>query len=200
MGHEEKFSADEPTNTEGSGNASQMGHENQTLGDTPKTPKDLPEIPGGNGNSKALMGHEEKSEVGPEKELENKGTVIAKSNNATQKAASQKEAFRVAAKLLTEGVIQEGDLEQKVAQLAKYEPEQIRDYEKAVFAKVKANKRGLTASSEGLEKPLIINEASSRKKTADKNLVSKIQELLSLNQKNKLVEEMPDFKVRNLYR
>ena len=197
MGHEHAFSAEEPTDTEASGNQAEMGHENETLGSVPKTPKDQPTIPGGNDSKEALMGHEGDNNSGPEKKTENKGTVIAKNSNAESRLASQNAAFAVAAKLLTAGVIQEGQLQEKVTQLAQYRVEQIRDYEKAVFANVNAKKRGLTTASEGLERPLVINEASSRKQSVDQNLVAKIQSLLSLDKKNKLAEETPDFNIRN---
>jgi len=192
LGHEEPFSAKKPNNTEDTGNGSMMGHEADTLGSVPKSPKDHPDVPEG-GTSGALMGHEGDAELNPEKQTDIKGTVIAKSNEES-KAARNKEAFRVAARLLKAGVIEETQLENKISQLAQYQPDQIRDYEKAVFAQVVSKNKGLRSVSEGLQKPLIINEASSMKKSSiDEQLVNQIQSLFKMDEMNQETAKNKDF-------
>ena len=194
MGHEPKFDPDTPTNTESSN--SHMGHEKESLGDKPTSPDDHPEIPADN----ALMGHEEKSEVGPEKQTRNKGTVIAESDRESEvHVESQQLAFRVAGTMLQKGLIEASQLETKITELAKYEPAQIRDFESMVLKSVIENKKGFTTASRGLEQPLVINEASSHRNANDE-LQTKLASLFTLSARNQEADSNPDASWRQAYK
>lgn len=195
IAHEEDFKPDTPKNTEGSGDESMMGHEKETLKSRPTAPKDQPDIP----VDKALMGHEgdAERERDPEKQTNIKGTVIA-GGDAESKAQSQKEAFQVAGKMIEAGIISADQLQTKVDELAQYTPDLIRNYEKAAFAKVSANKKGLDTASEGLERPLVIHEASSMRNAKD-DLQSQLQSMFALDKRNKSAEALPDFETRKAY-
>lgn len=205
QGHEPDFTAETPTNTEGSGNESMQGHEAETLGDRPTSPKDHPDFPEDN----ALMGHEEGDEVGPEKQTKNKGTVIA-SGDEESGSNSQNEAFRVAGKMLEAGIIASSELQTKVSELSSYKVAQIKDYEKAVFSSVAKAKKGLSAGSEGIEQPLIVSEAQSQKDAikrekiaqSDQNqeLQTKLASLFSLNQQNLIAANETDHDMFKAYR
>jgi len=197
LGHEPDFKADTPENTEGSGNSSMMGHEEDSLGDVPKSPSHHPDVAEDN----QLMGHEEDSDLGPEKQLKDKGTVIASGDEESSKAnsASQNEAFRVAGRMLQEGMIKAADLQTKVDELSKYAPSQIKDLEKGMFSKTAEAKKGLTTASEGIEQALVISESSSHRNGQD-DLTSKLQSMFTLGKQNKQAQETPDFDLRNTFR
>jgi len=182
IGKEEKFDAKEPANVKGSGNASEIGGENEALGDRPDSPKDQPSIPADD----ALMGHEGRDK-GPEKQTKDKGTVIADSN-------SESEAYRVAGRMLEQGFIKSEDLKSKVVELQKYEPAQIKDFEKSIFA----GKKGLDSVSDGLSQPVIINETSNQKDSQE-DLSSKLASLFSLEIMNKEADQNENTQMRKTY-
>ncbi len=190
IGHEPEFSADTPENTEDSGDGAMMGHEKETLKSTPKSPKDHPEIP----EDDARMGHEV---LAPEKQLRDKGTVIARSDEESE-VQKQAEAFRVAGLMLEKEIITASELQVKVNELAKYELGQIKDYAKAIFANHKTAKKGLDTASEGLEQALVINETSSQRDGTNE-LAAKLQTLFYLDKQNKEALENPDFSVRKAF-
>jgi len=195
MGHEPKFTADTPTNTE-TANNSHMGHEKETLGDKPTSPKDHPELPVDN----ALMGHEEGGEIGPEKQTRDKGTVIAGGDTEKPEVLieSRKLAFSVAAEMLQYDLIEAAQLESKVNELAKYEPAQIQDFRNAIAKQANESKKGFTTESRGLEQPLVINEASSVRNSQDE-LATKLSSLFSLQKQNDAATETPDFALRQAF-
>lgn len=202
IGHEPKFTADTPENTEGSGDESQMGHEGESMGSRPTSPKDHPEIP----EDDARMGHEEE-DLKPEKQLKDKGTVIAGGDEESevQGKSSQDEAIRVAGRMLEAGVIKSNELPKKVAELARYELGQIQDIEKAMFSKAR---KGLDAASEGIERPLVVSEAASdRSQTIEvkdasqrqAELVNKLTDMFTLGKRNKKASEDPDYELRKTF-
>ena len=188
IGKEDAFTADEPTNTEGSGNESLMGHENETVGDRPTSPKDHPSIPADN----QTMGEEGK-EIAPEKQTRDKGTVIANSNEKSD-GLKTKEAMRVAGRMLEAKLISVDGLQQKIAELSSYQTSQIRDIERSVFS----TKKGLDTAPEGISQPVIINEKSSAI-NASGSLTNKLQGMFSLDKRNKLADSDDDIDLRRAY-
>lgn len=193
IGKEEKMDASEPNNVKGSGNESQMGHENETLGDRPDSPKDHPDVATGN----AQMGQEE---LDSEKTTKDKGTVIAKTESN-----SESEAIRVAARMLQAKMIEASNMMAKIQELKTYKPAQIKDIEKAIFA----GKKGLDTVADGMTQPVVINEASSEKlaiKEAQANAVDtadelkkNLQSLFRLEQQNMEADNDEQIQLRRLY-
>ena len=194
IGKEEKFDAKGPENTQGTGNASMIGHEKETLGDRPDSPKDHPDVATGN----AQMG---KEELDSEKTTKDKGTVIAETDSG-----SESEAIRVASKMLQSKMIEASGMESKIQELKSYKPAQIKDIEKAIFS----DKKGFDSVSDGMSQAVIINEASSEKlaiKEAKANSVSpadelakNLQSLFSLEQQNVDADNDEQIQLRKLYR
>jgi hypothetical protein len=180
IGKEEKFTAEEPTNVEGSATESLMGHESETIGDAPKEPADQPDIATGN----AQMG---KEELDSEKTTKDKGTVIASGD-------SESEAIRVAGRMLQASQIEAIDLPTKINELKAYRPSQIRDIEKAIFAQ-----KGLNTVDDGkLSQSVQINEASSVRNANDE-LSTKITGLFSLDKQNKEADNSEVTQLRRTY-
>jgi len=188
MANEESFSAEEPKNVKSDGNGSMMGHEKETLGDKPDSPKDHPDIPAGN----ALMGHEEDS-INSEKQTDIKGTVIAGSNAESE--ARVKLATQVAAEMMQAGLISGQNLYQKINELKQYGPSQIRDYRKAIFA----NRKGLDTVSDGIERPVIISEASNQH-GGQGELSSRIKSMFTLSKQTEEALRDPDFALKFAHR
>ncbi len=198
IGKEEKFDAKGPENTQGKGNASMMGHESETIGDRPDSPKDHPDVATGN----AQMGQEE---LDSEKTTKDKGTVIAKTDSG-----SESEAVRVAGKMLQASMIEADGLGAKIQELKSYKPAQIKDIEKAIFA----SKKGLDTVSDGMSQAVIISEASSEKlaikeaKAAEEafntnstdELAKNLQSLFSLDQQNVDADNDETIQLRRMYR
>jgi len=180
LGKEDKFTADEPKDTEGSATESLMGHESETVGDAPKSPADHPDIATGN----AQMGHED---LDSEKTNKDKGTVIAKTE-------PESEAYRVAGRMLESRMISASELQTKVNELTAYKPAQIRDFEKSIFA----SKKGLDTVSDGMSQAVVINEASNVRNSQDE-LASQLSELFSLEKRNKLADEDPMIQLRRTF-
>jgi intein/homing endonuclease len=180
IGKEEKFTADEPKNTEGSATESLIGHEKETIGNAPKSPADHPDVFTGN----AQQGQEE---LNSEKTTKDKGTVIANSD-------SESEAIRVAGRMLQARKIDASELQGKIGELKGYKPEQIRDIEKAIFAQ-----KGLDSVSDGLSRPVQINEASSVRNAQD-DLRTQLQGMFTLGRQNKLAETDETTQLRQAFR
>jgi len=181
IGKEDKFTAEDPTNVEGSATESLMGHESETLKAAPKEPADQPEVFTGN----AQQG---KEELDSEKTVKDKGTVIANSD-------AESEAMRVAALMLQSKKIEASELVTKVNELRQYQPAQIRDFEKAIFA----SEKGLDTVEDGkLSQPVQINEASSVRNAKDE-LSSKISGLFSLASQNREADESELAQLRKTY-
>ena len=179
IGNEAKFNAKEPTDTEGGKTESLIGHESETLGSIPKSPADHHSIPADN----ATMGQEK---LTPEKQTEDKGTVIA--NN-------ESEAYRVAGRMLEARMIKSSDLEKKVAELKSYKPAQIKDFEKSIFA----GKKGFDAVSDGMSQAVVINETSNVKDSKEE-LSTKLSSLFSLEQQNLLADNDETIQLRKTFR
>jgi len=180
IGKEEAFTADTPTNTEGSATESLMGEEKSTLDKAPKSPADHPEVFTGN----AQMG---KEDLDSEKTVKDKGTVIA--------SDSESEACRVAGRMLQAKMIEASELSGKISELKAYKPEQIADFEKAIFAK-----KGLDTGSDGkLSQTVQINEASSVKNAHDE-LSKQLQAMFTLGKQNTIADEDTTTQLRRAYR
>jgi len=181
IGKEEKFTAEEPSNVEGSATESLMGHESETLKAAPKEPADQPDVFTGN----AQQG---KEELDSEKTTKDKGTVIADSD-------SESEAIRVAGLMLQSKKIEASELATKVKELRQYQPAQIRDFEKSIFA----SEKGLNTVEDGkLSQTVQINETSSVRNAKDE-LSSKISRLFSLDRQNKEADASELTQLRRTY-
>ena len=168
IGKEEKFTAEEINLSDVKSDSGMMGHESETIGTKPDSPKDHPDVFTGN----ALQGKEESSEIGSEKTTKDKGTVIANND-------SESEAIRVAGRMLQASQIEATDLPTKINELKAYKPSQIRDIEKAIFAQ-----KGLNTVSDGMSQTIQINEASSVRGSQD-DITSKLSTLFTLDKQNK---------------
>ncbi|MFW6028832.1 MAG: hypothetical protein ACOCRO_01115, partial [Halanaerobiales bacterium] len=188
IGNEEKFDAEEPKNTKGEGNKSEIGYENETIGDRPDSPKDNAEIPADD----ATMGEEDNE---PEKQTKNKGTVIAE---------SESEAIRVAGKMLEKGKIKSSELQDKISELKTYKPEQIKDIEKSMFSKAK---KGLDTVADGASQAIVINETSGLKEAQKENeknqqnntLTNKLASIFSLSRQNEEADKDENIQLRKKY-
>jgi len=182
LGNEEKFDAKGPTTVKGDGNASEIGHENETIGDRPDSPKDHPTIPA----DAATMGGEGK-ELAPEKQTQDKGTVIAHRD-------SESEAYRVAGRMLERNLIKASELQMKVAELKEYKPAQIKDFENSIFA----GKKGFDTASDGISQPVVINENSNVRDSQDE-LATKLSAMFSLGKQNKMADDDPQIQLRKSF-
>ncbi len=164
IGNEEKFTADDPDNVEGSATESVIGHEKETVEKAPKSPADHPDVFTGN----AQQG---KEELDSEKTNKDKGTVIGSTD-------SESEAIRVAGRMLQANQIKPADLPTKISELKAYKPAQIKDIEKAIFAQ-----KGLDTVSDGMSQSVQINEASSVRNSQD-DITTKLSSLFTLGKQN----------------
>ena len=181
IGKEEKFDAAVIDESDVKSDSGHIGHESEAVGDKPDSPKDHPDVNTGN----AQMGHEE---LDSEKTTKDKGTVIASND-------SESEAIRVAGKMLQASQITPSDLPTKINELRAYKPEQIRDIEKAIFAK-----KGLdTDTVDGMSQTVQINEASNVRNGQEK-LGSQIQSLFSLDKQNSDADNDETTQLRNAYK
>jgi hypothetical protein len=176
IGKEEEIKSVEINEGDVKSDSGFIGHEKETLENKPDSPKDHPEVFTG----KAQMG---KEELDSEKTTKDKGTVIAHSN-------SESEAFRVAARMLQNKKIEASDLQQKINELKRYQPEQIKDIEKSIFAH-----KGLDTVSDGLSQPVQINETSSVKNASD-DLAKQLQGMFTLGKQNQWAEGDENTQIR----
>jgi len=168
IGDEDKFTADDPGKVKS--DSGFIGKEKETLKSKPDEPKDQPSFPAGGGKMKTDTND-------PEKQEQDKGTVIAESSQKQVEAAT-----KLAGKMLAAGNISVDDLATKIKELSSYKVATISDLEKSLFA----TKKGLTAASDGLESPVIISEASA---VPRETLKSQLQGMFSLDHKNKQAQE-----------
>jgi hypothetical protein len=182
IGKEEKFTAEEINESDVKSDSGFMGHESETIGSKPDSPKDHPDVFTGN----ALQGKEEGSEIGSEKTTKDKGTVIANND-------SESEAIRVAGRMLQADHITPADLPTKISELKAYRPAQIKDIEKAIFAK-----KGLNTVSDGMSQSIQINEASSVRNGQD-DITSKLSSLFTLEKQNRDADQDDMTQLRKTY-
>lgn len=182
--HEESDNVEVPED----GSGAFMGHEEESIGDVPKAPDHQPEIPEGGG----VNDHYDKNDrYAPEKQERLKGTVIAEGNEEST-TARKEAAIRVAGRMLEAKQINAGQLPAKIAELERYEPEQIADLEKAMFGVVR---KGLDTVAQGSETAFVVPD-SSNVKNASEELTNKLQGLFSLHNKNIAASEDPNADLR----
>tara|TARA_B100000614_G_scaffold262909_1_gene300791 strand:+ start:255020 stop:260860 length:5841 start_codon:yes stop_codon:yes gene_type:complete len=175
------------------GNASFMGHEEESIGDVPKSPEHHPEFPAGGGqNSK----YDRNERYAPEKQERDKGTVIARRDEESL-AARKKAAQVLAGKMVASGLIQPAQIVDKIAQLERYQIEQIADLEKSIFGG--ASRKGLDAVAKGAQTPLVVNASANEREPAGE-LRTKLQSLFTLDRRNQLADSDDDAQLRNGYR
>lgn len=179
IGQEEKFTAEEINESDVKSDSGMIGHEKETIGNKPDSPKDHPDIFTGN----AQQGQEE---LNSEKTTKDKGTVIADTD-------SESEAIRVAGRMLQAEHISPADLPTKINELKEYRPSQIKDIEKAIFAK-----KGLNTVSDGMSQSIQINEASSVRNAQD-DLSTKLSSLFTLDKQNKDADSNDLTQLRKTY-
>jgi hypothetical protein len=172
------------------GNGAFMGHEEESIGEIPKSPKNHPKFPAGGGKNPKYDRNEKNN---PEKQDHDKGTVIA-SRDEESLAARRKAAEKLAGKMIEKGIITAGQISTKIAELSRYQIEQIADYEKSLFG-VTA-KKGLDAVSQGAQTPLVIHANKNGKNDAAVELKDKLQSLFSLDRDNRLADGDPDAQIR----
>ena len=182
IGKEDKFTAETISDSEVKSNAGHIGHEQESIGEKPDSPKSHPDVHTGN----AQMGQEE---LDSEKTTKDKGTVIAEND-------SKSEAYRVAGRMLQAKKIEASELQSKIDEFKTYKPEQIRDIEKGVFASVK----GLNTVSDGkVSQPVQINEASSVRNSKDE-LSTQLKAMFTLGRQNSIADDDTDTQLRKAYR
>jgi len=173
------------------GNTSFMGHEEESIGDVPKSPEDHPEFPAGGG----VNPHYDRNErFAPEKQEKDKGTVIAGSD-AESLVARRKVAHTLAGRMLAAGLIQPEGLYEKASELEKYEVSQILDLEKGIFGGGVARK-GLNAVAQGAQTPLVISANSNERGDPATELKSKLQSMFSLDRSNRLADDDDEAQLR----
>lgn len=171
------------------GNGAFMGHEEESIGEVPKSPKHHPKFPAGGKNPK----YDRNEKNNPEKQDHDKGTVIASSDEESL-VARRKAAEKLAGKMIAKGIITADQISTKIAELSRYEIEQIADYEKSLFG-VTA-KKGLDTVAKGAQTPLVIHANKNSKNDPAVELKSKLQSLFSLDRLNGLAAEDPNAQIR----
>lgn len=171
------------------GSGAFMGHEEESIGAVPKAPEHQPEIPEGGGVN---PDYDQNDRYAPEKQTDIKGTVIARSNEESS-TARKNAAIRVAARMLENKKITASQLLAKVAELERYEVEQIQDFEKAMFGVVR--KKGLDTVAQGSETALLIPERSNSR-DASTELTKQIQGLFELDRRNRAAADDPNANLR----
>jgi len=104
-----------------------------------------------------------------------------------------KEATRVAGRMLQSGKIDVHELSAKIAELQRYESEQIKDFEKNIFAH-----QGLNTAPDGEEQALVVNEASNGRNSQD-HLADRLVKMFSLNRKNEAAQSDSDIELRKTF-
>lgn len=148
------------------------------------------------------MGHESELGYTAEKQTQmtggnaGAGSVESVGGYKGKKASgnSKDAAIKLAGRMLESGLIKADQLPAKLTELQRYEVSQLRDLEKAMFAKTSSSK-GLKVASSGVEQPLVISEASSHK-NASTDLKGKIASLFRLQQQVELAQESEATKLK----
>jgi hypothetical protein len=99
----------------------------------------------------------------------------------------------VAGRMLQADHITPADLPTKISELKAYRPAQIKDIEKAIFAK-----KGLNTVSDGMSQSIQINEASSVRNGQD-DITSKLSSLFTLDKQNKDADQDDMTQLRKTY-
>jgi hypothetical protein len=165
------------------GNGSFMGHEEESIGDVPKSPEHHPEFPAGGGKNPK---YDKNDRFDAEKQDRNKGTVIA-GRDAESLAVRQKAAQTLAGRMLQAGMLTPESLFTKASELERYETEQIADIEKSIFGG--AARKGLNTVAQGTQTPLVINAKSNKPDDAASELQGRLQSLFSLEKRNRLADD-----------
>ena len=171
-----------------------LGNEQESIGDKP-TEKDTPSIPTSDARVK---GEKDNQKIAPEKEEQATGNAaqngVTASSGKESKPNTLKEATRIAGRMLVEGMIKDTQLSQKISELSEYKAPQLADFESAIFA----SKKGLNASSDGLEQPVIISEASNAR-SGSGELFEKLSGMFSLSERVDLADSDDSVQIRKSY-
>jgi len=176
-----------------------IGNEQESIGDKPDPVKDTPDIPA---KDDRIGGEKDNEKIAPEKEDQMTGkTDSGALASSKEDSKVTKEAYALAGRMLQKGLISPDQLGIKVAELSVYKPSQLADLEKSMFVK-----KGLDASSDGLEGPaVLISETSTEKRAQSEHvspqdeLTGKLQGLFSLDIRNKEADSIPDTELRQKY-
>ncbi len=169
------------------GDGAFMGHEKESIGDVPKSPKNHPSFPAGENKLEKEKGNERHS---PEKQDNDKGTVIAGSN-AGSLTERREAAQKLAGIMIEKGIITASQISSKIAELSRYEVSQISDLEKAMFSG--SVKKGLDAVAKGEQTPIVM---SSKVQNANEELRNKLSSMFSSSRLNDLAENDIDTQIR----
>lgn len=175
IGDEKEIKSNEVKDSEVKSEGTFIGKQKQTLKSKPDSPKDNPTIPVGD----ARMGEET---LEGEKETKVKGTVIAES--------SEKDAIRLASKMLQAGQITPEQMFTKVTELKQYKSAQILDLEKALFA----SKKGFATEANGSETAVIVPESANVKD----DFTGKLASMFKLDKQVKIAQAT-DVELRKLH-
>lgn len=162
-----------------------MGHEEESIGSVPKSPEAEPSIPAGGGKNEKFDKNEKNT---PEKQENIKGTVIAGGNE--ESLASKRAAEKLAGKMIERGMITAEQISSKIAELSRYQVEQIADYEKALFGAIA--KKGLDAVAGGVSTPLVINASKNIRQDPAVELKNKLQSHFKLDKQNRFADGDPN--------
>ena len=173
-----------------------LGKEQESIGDKPDAEKDTPDVP----NDDARMkGEKDNDKIAPEKGNEMTGSNdnggVTASGSLESKDSLHKQAYKLAGKMLQKGHITVDQLEDKVQELTSYgSSAALQEIENAMSKSVK----GLATPSDGLEKPVLINEASNERNAQDE-LTKQLSEMFSLSKRAREAERTNNdlFKANN---
>lgn len=184
-GNEKPFDAQEPEIPE-KNKGSFMGHEEESIHDVPKATSEFaPTVP---------------TEGKADKVDEVKGTVIA---SGDVKSTQEKEAFRIAGRMLADGLLSPDQLLPTVAELRDYKVAMLKAYEQKLFTTAKTKvvaKKGLDTVSDGAEQH-VVNYNNSMDVTP-KPLTRRIAEMFTLSKQAEAADNpnLSDAEVRKTYR
>jgi len=173
-----------------------IGKEKESLGPKP-TEKDTPSIPA---KDDRIGGEKDNEKLTPEHDNEmtgNQKVNVAASSSSKSKLRNEA-AFRVAGRMLEKRMIKASELSTKVAELSRYEVEQLKDFEKNIFS----GQKGLQTLSDGAEHPMVISEKSTAKenqKRAKIELTSKLEGMFSLSDRNAAADADDTIQLRKAY-
>ena len=176
-----------------------IGNEQESIGDKPDPVKDTPDIPA---KDDRIGGEKDNDKIAPKKEEQMTGKIDSGALASSKEDSKvTKEAYALAGRMLQNGLIEVGQLGTKVAELSAYKPSQLADLEKGMFVK-----KGLDASSDGLEgQAVLISQTSTEKRAQLENvnpqteLTSKLQGLFSLDKRNQLADSDSNTELRRGY-
>jgi len=178
-----------------------LGDEKASIGEQP-TDKDTPSIPV---KDERIDGEKDNKEIAPEKEENVTGLRGANASSEKEPKDNANEAIRIAGRMLANHMITANSLSQKIAELQSYKIHQLHDLEKGMFVE----KKGLAASSDGIEQPVIIGQASSDKEAQNRNnitikeaqseLTNKLQSIFSLDKQNVQAEQDNNAELRKVF-